>query len=84
MGDGLLPGTQMGPLISERQRETVHGYVKVGVEEGAQLLGGGAVPADPALAEGWFYPPTILAGVKPGMRVEQEKYRPGPLRGSSA
>ncbi len=73
MGDGLLPETQMGPLISERQRETVDGYVKIGVDEGAELLGGGAVPRDPGLAGGWFYPPTILARVKPGMRVEQEE-----------
>jgi aldehyde dehydrogenase (NAD+) len=73
LGDGLLPGTQMGPLISERQRETVHGYVKIGVDEGARLACGGVLPRDPELAEGWFYPPTILTGVKPGMRVEQEE-----------
>jgi aldehyde dehydrogenase (NAD+) len=73
MGDGLLPETQMGPLISQRQRETVHGYVKVGVDEGAELVLGGEAPREPALAAGWFYPPTILAGVRPGMRVEQEE-----------
>jgi aldehyde dehydrogenase (NAD+) len=34
---------------------------------------GGAEPGDKALAAGWFYRPTVLAGVKPGMRVEQEE-----------
>jgi aldehyde dehydrogenase (NAD+) len=73
MGDGLLPETQMGPLISQRQREVAHGYVKIGVDEGAELVQGGEVPREPGLAAGWFYPPTILAGVRPGMRVEQEE-----------
>jgi aldehyde dehydrogenase (NAD+) len=34
---------------------------------------GGAAPSDPRLARGWFYQPTVFAGVKPGMRVEQEE-----------
>jgi aldehyde dehydrogenase (NAD+) len=43
------------------------------VDEGAELVLGGEAPREPALAAGWFYPPTILAGVRPGMRVEQEE-----------
>jgi aldehyde dehydrogenase (NAD+) len=73
LGDGLLPGVDVGPIITEGQRETVHGYVWIGRQEGAEARLGGEPPADPALAAGWFYPPTILAGVRPGMRVEQEE-----------
>jgi aldehyde dehydrogenase (NAD+) len=73
MGDGLLPETQMGPIITERQRQSVHRYVEVGVREGAELRLGGEIPREPVLEQGWFYPPTILTGVLPGMRVEQEE-----------
>jgi acyl-CoA reductase-like NAD-dependent aldehyde dehydrogenase len=73
MGDGLLPHVQVGPIINEKQRETVHGYVGIGQEEGAELSLGGEIPSSGPLAEGWFYPPTLLSGVRPGMRVEQEE-----------
>ena len=73
LGDGLVAGNEVGPIISEKQRASVHGYVGVGVEEGAEVRLGGELPSDPALAEGWFYPPTILTGVRPGTRVEQEE-----------
>jgi aldehyde dehydrogenase (NAD+) len=73
MGDGLLPETQMGPIITERQRQSVHRYVEVGVREGAELRLGGEIPREPVLEQGWFYPPTILTGVLPGMCVEQEE-----------
>lgn len=73
MGDGLEPGTDLGPIINEKQRARVDGYVEVGRVEGVEVRLGGAIPEDPALAGGWFYPPTILAGVRPGMRVEQEE-----------
>jgi acyl-CoA reductase-like NAD-dependent aldehyde dehydrogenase len=73
VGDGLVPANQVGPIISEKQRASVHEYVKIGRDEGAELLLGGKLPTAPELAGGWFYPPTILAGVRPGMRVEQEE-----------
>ncbi|MBA2564944.1 MAG: aldehyde dehydrogenase family protein [Gemmatimonadetes bacterium] len=73
LGDGLDPRSQVGPIINEKQRHSIHGYVAVGREEGAELRLGGELPDAPDLAGGWFYPPTILAGVRPGMRVEQEE-----------
>ena len=45
----------------------------MGQEQGAKLATGGAKPAGKAFECGWFYRPTVLTGVKPGMRVEQEE-----------
>jgi aldehyde dehydrogenase (NAD+) len=73
LGDGLDPKTDVGPLINEKARENAHDYVAIGAAEGAEVVTGGRVPRAPRLAHGWFYQPTILAGVRPGMRVEQEE-----------
>src|SRR5712692_8929329 len=73
LGPGLEPATAVGPLINEAARKKVESYVGVGQEEGATLATGGAKPAGKALECGWFYRPTVLTGVKPGMRVEQEE-----------
>jgi aldehyde dehydrogenase (NAD+) len=73
VGDGLDPATQMGPLINEKQRNTVHGYVEVARAEGARLLCGGHPLDQGALAGGWFYAPTVFADVDPKMRIAQEE-----------
>jgi acyl-CoA reductase-like NAD-dependent aldehyde dehydrogenase len=73
LGPGLDPKTEVGPLIHEEARKKVEYYVGVGREQGASVAIGGAEPGDKALASGWFYRPTVLTGVKPGMRVEQEE-----------
>src|SRR5256714_3648776 len=73
LGDGRKKGTDVGPLINEDARKKVEYYVGVGEEEGAQRLIGGARPSDKRLERGWFYRPTVLAGVRPGMRVAQEE-----------
>jgi len=65
VGDGLEPGTTMGPLVSMEQMETVAGYVRKGVEGGAQLIGGGQrLTADPE-NQGYFYAPTLFDRVAP-------------------
>ena len=69
VGDGIKPETQMGPLIDEGQRETVHRHVTQAIEAGAELLCGGEVPDGP----GFFYPPTVLLGVRSGMAVVEEE-----------
>ena len=69
IGDGFAPGTQMGPLISARQRERVLGYVESGIAEGAELVTGGRARGD----KGWFVEPTLFAGVTPDMRIVQEE-----------
>ncbi|HMV32695.1 MAG: aldehyde dehydrogenase family protein [Gemmatimonadales bacterium] len=73
IGDGRAPGTQMGPLIHAAARDTVEAYVAVGRAEGAELVTGGGRPRGAALARGWYFQPTIFAGVRPGSRLEQEE-----------
>jgi acyl-CoA reductase-like NAD-dependent aldehyde dehydrogenase len=73
LGDGLEPATEVGPLINEKARENTHDYVEIGRAEGAEVLTGGRPAGGARLAKGWFYKPTVLAGVKAGMRVEQEE-----------
>jgi len=63
----------MGPIISRRQLETIEGYVKVGKDEGAEVAAGGARPSDPSLGRGYYFQPTLLDRVSPGMRIAQEE-----------
>src|ERR1700687_3125846 len=48
----------LGPVISAKQRQRVLNYVEIGLKEGARLVSGGRIPADPALARGFFVEPT--------------------------
>ncbi|MEJ7770935.1 MAG: aldehyde dehydrogenase family protein [Geodermatophilaceae bacterium] len=72
IGDPSDPGTQLGPLVSEAQRERVRSYIRKGVEEGARLLTGGAeAPVD--LEVGYYVQPTIFTDVSPDMTVAREE-----------
>ncbi|MEO6693857.1 MAG: aldehyde dehydrogenase family protein, partial [Ignavibacteria bacterium] len=74
LGYGNDKGVDVGPCVSEAQRQTVNSYVKIGKEEDkAKLVAGGDYARDGALSKGWFYEPTIFIDVKPGMRIEQEE-----------
>ena len=73
LGDGRRPGTDVGPLIHAASREKVEQYVDIGRAEGAQLILGGERATGGDLECGWFYKPSIFAGVKPGSRLEQEE-----------
>jgi acyl-CoA reductase-like NAD-dependent aldehyde dehydrogenase len=73
LGPGLDENTDVGPLINEDARKKVEYYVGVGRDEGAAVLIGGERATGQGLDRGWFYRPTVLAGVTPGMRVEQEE-----------
>jgi acyl-CoA reductase-like NAD-dependent aldehyde dehydrogenase len=74
VGDPADEDTQMGPLISARQRERVLGYVELGVEEGGRLVTGGGPAQLPApLDGGFFVQPTVIADVSNDMRVAQEE-----------
>ena len=48
-------------------------YVEIGLEQGAEIVAGGEVATEPALARGWFYKPTIFANVKPEARIAREE-----------
>jgi acyl-CoA reductase-like NAD-dependent aldehyde dehydrogenase len=67
-GDPTDPGTYMGPLISERQRDKVDGMVQRAVAAGATLVTGGS-KVDP----GFFYTPTLLSGIDPDSEIAQEE-----------
>jgi betaine-aldehyde dehydrogenase len=60
---------ETGPLISEGHREKVEAYVAAGLAEGAELRCGGRRPDDPALADGFYYLPTVLDRCSTGMSV---------------
>lgn len=82
VGDPTDPNTRVGALISQQHWEKVSGYIRLGIEEGATLLAGGAdKPSDlPAhLKAGNFLRPTVLADVDNRMRVAQKRFWPGRL-----
>src|SRR5215471_3343851 len=70
-GDPFDPRTVVGPLVAERQRTRVEGYIASAVDDGARIVAGGVRPAH--LPKGWYVPPTILADVDNSMRVAQEE-----------
>lgn len=73
LGDGRKPRTDVGPLIHQAAREKVERYVEIGLEEKAELVLGGKRPRGRNHSRGWFYQPTIFAGVKPGSRLATEE-----------
>ncbi|HEX9149246.1 MAG TPA: aldehyde dehydrogenase family protein [Thermoanaerobaculia bacterium] len=73
VGNGLEPGVQVGPCISERQRETVARYVEIGKREGAKLLAGGARLTEGGFARGFFFEPTVFGEATPDMRISREE-----------
>jgi aldehyde dehydrogenase (NAD+) len=70
-GDPTDPGNMMGPLISEKQRRRVLGYIRKGVEEGAKVIVGGGIPGH--LSKGWYVEPTVLVDVDQNATVAQEE-----------
>jgi betaine-aldehyde dehydrogenase len=71
VGDPADFETAVGPLIAERQRDRVEGYISLGKDEGARITTGGGRPA--GLDAGWFVEPTLFADVDNGMRIAQEE-----------
>jgi betaine-aldehyde dehydrogenase len=72
VGDPFDAATRLGPLVSASQRETVLGYIRKGIEEGATLVTGGAEPPD-GLEKGYYVRPTVFADVKRSMTIAQEE-----------
>jgi betaine-aldehyde dehydrogenase len=73
LGDGRDPATESGPLISAEHRDKVETHVAQALDDGATLRCGGKRPDDPALADGFFYEPTVLTGCRPDMRIIQQE-----------
>ncbi|MGW6295324.1 NADP-dependent succinic semialdehyde dehydrogenase [Streptomyces sp. NPDC055058] len=69
VGDPMEDGTDVGPLASEQGRTDLEELVDDAVRSGATVLCGGERPDGP----GWFYPPTVLAGITREMRIHREE-----------
>ncbi len=65
-------GTTMGPLVSKEQQERVQQYIEIGASE-ATMAVQGERPSDPALANGYYVPPTIFADVDNNARIAREE-----------
>ncbi len=71
VGDPNDPATEIGPLVAERQRDRVLGYVAKGKQEGARCVVGGSRPK--AFERGYFVEPTLFADVDNRMTIAQEE-----------
>lgn len=72
VGDPFGGAAKLGPLVSDVQRERVRGYIKKGMDEGAELLVGGP-DAPEGLAKGYYVKPTVFGKVKPTSTIAQEE-----------
>jgi betaine-aldehyde dehydrogenase len=73
VGDPADDATEVGSLVSQKQRERVADYIEIGQSEGATIVVGGAAPDDPALAGGAYLMPTVFDGVSNDMRIAREE-----------
>ncbi len=73
IGGPFDEAAETGALISAAHRDKIEAYVAAGLAEGATLRTGGARPSDPALADGFYYLPTILTGCTSRMTVVQDE-----------
>ena len=71
VGDPLDKATDIGPVVSARQRDRVLDYIEAGKSSGAKLVVGGGVPKDQP--RGWFVSPTVFADVDNSDRIAQEE-----------
>ncbi|MGE0560053.1 MAG: aldehyde dehydrogenase family protein, partial [Burkholderiales bacterium] len=72
LGQSADPTAKLGPLISKTQQERVRGYIRKGIEEGAELITGGPDQPD-NLPKGFFVKPTVFGQVAPDMTIAQEE-----------
>jgi aldehyde dehydrogenase (NAD+) len=66
------PAVMVGPMVSQKQYDRVQGYIRLGLEEGAELLVGGEGRPE-GLSRGWFVRPTVFTGVSNAMRIAREE-----------
>jgi betaine-aldehyde dehydrogenase len=71
VGDPTDMETAIGPLVAERQRDRVEGYIAIGRDEGARVTTGGGRPD--GFDKGWWVEPTVFANVDNKMRIAQEE-----------
>ncbi len=69
VGDPFEPATDIGPIVTEAQRDELVSQVAAAVAQGATVHAGASVPA----GDGWWFAPTVLTGVTADMPVAQEE-----------
>ena len=69
IGRGADAATNIGPMIDEKSRQSIHELVQDAVDKGATVLTGGVIPS----GEGYFYPPTVLTTVPDNARILKEE-----------
>ncbi len=73
VGDPADDATEVGTLVSFKQRDRVRDYIEIGLGEGANLVVGGEAPTDPSLSNGAYLMPAVFDGVGNEMRVAREE-----------
>ncbi len=73
VGNPRDASSTMGPLIEQRHLDKVHGYVELAQKEGGTVLTGGARVTAPGMADGFYYPPTVVTGLTNESRTAQEE-----------
>ncbi len=73
VGDPTQMSTDIGPLVSKKQQETVLAYIAKGKREGADVVTGGGIPENPECARGFFVEPTIFDHVNNSSTIAQEE-----------
>jgi betaine-aldehyde dehydrogenase len=71
IGDPFVDDTEVGPLISNNQRETVSGFVERAKAAGAKVITGGRVPKD--FSQGYYYEPTVIGGADQKSEIIQSE-----------
>lgn len=69
LGHGMEPDTEMGPVVSKRQQDSIHCYIQSAIDDGAEIRAGGSVITE----SGYFIEPTIITSSNPTIRVVQEE-----------
>ncbi|WP_239310079.1 aldehyde dehydrogenase family protein [Frankia sp. Cj3] len=71
VGDPRDPATTVGPLVSQRHRDRVLGYITDAEKDGGRVVTGGGPP--PHTTRGWYLAPTLVTAVSPASRIAQEE-----------
>ncbi|TDQ81912.1 aldehyde dehydrogenase family protein [Paraburkholderia silvatlantica] len=71
-GDPRDTRTNVGPMVSQKQWERVQRYIRIGIDEGARLIAGGAERPE-GIESGWFVRPTVFSGVTNDMTIAREE-----------
>ena len=73
VGDPASRDVDLGPVVSAEQRDRVEAYIRLGLDEGAEMAVGGTRPKVPGLPNGYLVSPTLFVGTKPEMQIMQEE-----------